>query len=163
MTVLTRIAATAVLGLGLAACTQPQQASGPDIVDTAVAAGTFNTLVAAVDAADLTTALKGDGPLTVFAPTDAAFDKLPEGTVDNLLLPENRGTLVTVLSYHVLSGAVRAADLGTEPSVATTINGLELSVDPTDGVVVDGNARVVTADIEASNGVIHVVDTVLLP
>ncbi|MEM9783115.1 MAG: fasciclin domain-containing protein [Pseudomonadota bacterium] len=165
MNAITRIATTALLAAGLAACAQQEtpQATGPDIVDTAVAAGDFTTLVAAVEAADLTTALKGDGPYTVFAPNDAAFAKLPAGTVETLLLPENRGTLVTLISYHVLDGTVRAGDLGTEPSVATTINGLDLPVDPSSGVVVGGNATVIAADIAASNGVIHVVDTVLMP
>ncbi|MEM6466356.1 MAG: fasciclin domain-containing protein [Pseudomonadota bacterium] len=133
-----------------------------DIVDTAAGAETFSTLVAAVTAADLVETLKSEGPFTVFAPTDEAFAALPEGTVDTLLKPENKDQLVAVLTYHVLPGKVMSGDIaGKELSVAT-VNGEEVDVNATDGVMVD-NATVVAADIEASNGVIHVIDTVILP
>ncbi|MEO1550847.1 MAG: fasciclin domain-containing protein [Pseudomonadota bacterium] len=133
-----------------------------DIVDTAAGTEGFSTLVAAVTAADLVDVLKGEGPFTVFAPTDEAFAALPEGTVETLLKPENKDQLVAVLTYHVLSGKVMSADIaGKELSVAT-VNGEEVDVNATDGVMVD-NATVVAADIEASNGVIHVIDTVILP
>ena len=133
-----------------------------DIVDTAAGAETFSTLVAAVTAADLVETLKSEGPFTVFAPTDEAFAALPEGTVDTLLKPENKDQLVAVLTYHVLPGKVMSGDIaGKELSVAT-VNGEEVDVNATDGVMVY-NATVVAADIEASNGVIHVIDTVILP
>ena len=133
-----------------------------DIVDTAVDAGSFGTLVAAVQAAGLVDTLKGEGPFTVFAPTDAAFAALPEGTVENLLKPENKDQLVAVLTYHVLSGKVMSGDIAGKELSAATVQGSELDIDATDGVTVDG-ANVVTVDIETSNGVIHVVDAVLLP
>lgn len=133
-----------------------------DIVDTAVAAGQFNTLAAALDAADLIPTLKGDGPFTVFAPTDAAFAKLPEGTVASLLEPQNREQLVAILTYHVVPGKVMAKDV-VKLSEATTVNGAKVSVAVTDGKVRINDATVVTADIAASNGVIHIVDTVILP
>ena len=133
-----------------------------DIVDTAVDAGSFGTLVAAVQAAGLVDTLKGEVPFTVFAPTDAAFAALPEGTVENLLKPENKDQLVAVLTYHVLSGKVMSGDIAGKELSAATVQGSELDIDATDGVTVDG-ANVVTVDIETSNGVIHVVDAVLLP
>ena len=133
-----------------------------DIVDTAIDAGSFGTLVAAVQAAGLVETLKGEGPFTVFAPTDAAFAALPDGTVDNLLKPENKDQLVAVLTYHVLAGKVMSGDIAGKELSAATVQGSELDIDATDGVTVDG-ANVVTADIETSNGVIHVVDAVLLP
>jgi uncharacterized surface protein with fasciclin (FAS1) repeats len=133
-----------------------------DIVDTAVDAGSFGTLVAAVQAAGLVDTLKGEGPFTVFAPTDAAFAALPEGTVENLLKPENKDQLVAVLTYHVLSGKVMSGDIAGKELSAATVQGSELDIDATDGVTVDG-ANVVSVDIETSNGVIHVVDAVLLP
>ena len=133
-----------------------------DIVDTAIDAGSFSTLVAAVQAAGLVETLKGEGPFTVFAPTDAAFAALPEGTVENLLKPENKDQLVAVLTYHVLSGKVMSGDIAGKELSSPTVQGSELDIDATDGVTVDG-ANVVTADIETSNGVIHVVDAVLLP
>jgi uncharacterized surface protein with fasciclin (FAS1) repeats len=140
----------------------PAFAADSDIVDTAAGAGTFGTLVAAVQAAGLVDTLKGEGPFTVFAPTDEAFAALPAGTVEDLLKPENKDQLVAVLTYHVLPGKVMAADVaGKELSVAT-VNGAEVAVDGTDGVTV-GGANVVTADIEATNGVIHVIDAVILP
>lgn len=137
-------------------------AKAQDIVDTAVAAGQFNTLVAAVQAAGLVDTLKSEGPFTVFAPTDAAFAALPEGTVKNLLKPENKDQLVAILTYHVVPGAVMAADIAGKKLQVATVQGSELSVDATMGVKVD-NATVVTADIETSNGVIHVIDQVVLP
>lgn len=134
----------------------------PDIVDTAVAAGQFGTLVAAVQAAGLVDTLKGEGPFTVFAPTDAAFDALPEGTVASLLLPENREQLVAVLTYHVVSGKVMAADV-VKLDTAPTVQGQSVSVQAMNGMVMIDEAHVVQADIEAGNGVIHVIDSVLLP
>ncbi len=133
-----------------------------DIVDTAVGAGTFNTLVAAVQAADLVDALKGDGPFTVFAPTDEAFAALPEGTVETLLLPENKDQLVAVLTYHVIPGKVMAGDIAGKQMMVETLQGSSIDVNATNGVMIDG-ASVVTADIEADNGVIHVIDAVILP
>ncbi len=133
-----------------------------DIVDTAVEAGSFNTLVAAVQAAGLVETLKGEGPFTVFAPTDEAFAALPEGTVDNLLKPENKDQLVAILTYHVVSGKVMSGDLAGTTTVAASVQGGELNINATDGVMVN-DANVVSADIETSNGVIHVVDKVLLP
>jgi uncharacterized surface protein with fasciclin (FAS1) repeats len=132
-----------------------------DIVDTAVGAGTFNTLVAAVQAAGLEETLRGEGPFTVFAPTDEAFAALPEGTVETLLMEENLDQLVAILTYHVVPGAVMSGDLS-DGMMATTVQGGEIEIGTTDGVTVNG-ANVVTADIEASNGVIHVIDAVILP
>jgi uncharacterized surface protein with fasciclin (FAS1) repeats len=133
-----------------------------DIVDTAVAAGTFKTLVAAVTAAGLAETLKGPGPFTVFAPTDEAFAKLPAGTVDDLLKPENKDKLVAILTYHVVPGKVMAADLAGKDTMAKTVQGGEVTIKGADGVMVDG-AKVVTADVAADNGVIHVIDTVIMP
>ena len=133
-----------------------------DIVDTAVAAGQFNTLAAALDAADLIAMLKGDGPFTVLAPTDEAFAKLPAGTVESLLKPENRDQLVAILTYHVVSGKVMAKDV-VNLSEAKTVNGSDLSIKVMDGKVRINDATVVAADVATSNGVIHVVDTVILP
>ena len=136
---------------------------GPkDIVDTVVAAGSFSTLVAAVQAAGLVDALKGDGPFTVFAPTDEAFAALPEGTVETLLKPENKEQLVNILTYHVLSGKVMSGDIAGKTIDAKMLNGSTAKVDATMGVKIDG-ANVVSADIETSNGVIHVIDAVILP
>lgn len=133
-----------------------------DIVDTAVAAGSFGTLVAAVQAAGLVDALKGEGPFTVFAPTDAAFAALPAGTVETLLKPENKDQLVNILTYHVLSGKVMSADIAGKALSVEMLNGSTAKVDATSGVKIDA-ANVVTADIETSNGVIHVIDAVILP
>ncbi|WP_298958839.1 fasciclin domain-containing protein [uncultured Roseibium sp.] len=133
-----------------------------DIVDTAVDAGSFGTLVAAVQAAGLVDTLKGEGPFTVFAPTDEAFAKLPEGTVETLLKPENKDQLVAILTYHVVPGKVMSSDIAGKKAEVASVEGSEISVDATDGVKVD-NANVVTADIETSNGVIHVIDTVIMP
>tara|TARA_B110000483_G_scaffold33710_1_gene41001 strand:- start:275 stop:760 length:486 start_codon:yes stop_codon:yes gene_type:complete len=137
-------------------------AKAQDIVDTAIAAGQFGTLVAAVQAADLVDTLKSEGPFTVFAPTDEAFAALPEGTVENLLKPENKDQLIAVLTYHVVSGAVMSGDIAGKKMEVATVQGSDLSIDATMGVKVD-NATVVSADIETSNGVIHVIDQVLLP
>lgn len=133
-----------------------------DIVDTAVDAGSFETLVAAVTAADLVDTLKGEGPFTVFAPTDEAFAKLPEGTLDDLLKPENKDKLASILTYHVVPGKVMSTDIAGKMTNATTVQGQDISVDATDGVKVN-EATVTQADIETSNGVIHVIDTVILP
>lgn len=133
-----------------------------DIVDTAVGAGKFSTLVAAVKAADLVETLKGPGPFTVFAPTDEAFAKLPKGTVEDLLKPQNKAKLVAILTYHVLPSKVMAADIAGKKTDAKTVQGTVIAVDAMAGVKVNG-ATVVTADVAASNGVIHIIDTVLLP
>jgi uncharacterized surface protein with fasciclin (FAS1) repeats len=133
-----------------------------DIVDTAVDAGSFGTLVAAVQAAGLVDTLKGEGPFTVFAPTDEAFAKLPEGTVANLLKPENLAQLQAILTYHVVAGKVMAADV-VKLTSAPTVQGKSVTIAVTeDGVTVD-NAKVIKTDIETSNGVIHVIDSVILP
>ncbi|MGL6043871.1 MAG: fasciclin domain-containing protein, partial [Sandaracinobacteroides sp.] len=131
-------------------------------VDTAVAAGSFSTLVAAVTAAGLVDTLKGAGPFTVFAPSDDAFAKLPAGTVETLVKPENKDQLVKILTLHVLSGKVMAADVMGKKMEPASVQGEALHVDGTDGVKVSG-ATVTTADIECTNGVIHVIDTVIMP
>lgn len=132
-----------------------------DIVDTAFGAGTFNTLVAAVQAAGLEETLRGEGPFTVFAPTDDAFAALPEGTVETLLMEENLDQLVAILTYHVVPGAVMSGDLS-DGMMATTVQGGDIEIGVMDGVTING-ANVVAADIAASNGVIHVIDAVILP
>ncbi|MDO8399430.1 MAG: fasciclin domain-containing protein [Bradyrhizobium sp.] len=144
----------------LTALLAPTLAKAADIVDTAVAAGSFNTLVAAVKAAGLVATLKSKGPYTVFAPNDAAFAKLPPGTVESLL--KNKAKLATILKYHVVPGRVKAADIAGKSLKVKTAAGLPVNVDGTMGVKVN-NANVIQPDIEASNGVIHVIDTVLLP
>lgn len=133
----------------------------PDIVDTAVAAGSFKTLVAAVKAADLVDTLKGAGPFTVFAPTDAAFAQFPAAVIQDLLKPENKGKLQGILTYHVVAGKVLAADV-VKLKAAKSVQGQNLKIDTTDGVKVD-DANVVKTDIQCSNGVIHVIDAVMLP
>ncbi|NAW35335.1 fasciclin domain-containing protein [Halomonas alimentaria] len=133
-----------------------------DIVDTAVEAGQFETLVAAVQAADLVETLKGEGPYTVFAPTDEAFAALPEGTVESLLEEENRDQLQAILTYHVVSGKIMAEDAMAADS-ATTVQGQDLTITTMDGSVMIDDATVIQADIETSNGVIHVIDSVLMP
>ncbi|MFO0611682.1 MAG: fasciclin domain-containing protein [Polyangiaceae bacterium] len=138
-----------------------EKAEKKDIVDTAVSAGSFKTLVAAVKAAGLVDTLKGTGPFTVFAPTDEAFAKLPAGTVEDLLKPENKEKLVKILTYHVVPGKVMAADVGGLKS-AKTVQGGELAIHTEGGVKVD-DANVVKTDIECSNGVIHVIDAVVMP
>ena len=132
-----------------------------DIVDTAVEAGSFTTLVAAVDAAGLVETLKSEGPFTVFAPTDDAFAALPEGTVEELLMPENKDQLTSILTSHVVPGKVMSTDLSDDMQ-AETVQGDTVTIDLDDGVMVDG-ANVTTADIETSNGVIHVIDAVIMP
>jgi len=150
-----------VAGAALAATLLgPTFARAADIVDTAVAAGSFNTLVTAVKAAGLVKTLKGKGPYTVFAPNDAAFAKLPPGTVESLL--KNKAKLATILKYHVVPGRVKAADVAGKSLQVKTAAGLPVNVEGTFGVRVN-DAHVIQPDIEASNGVIHVVDTVLLP
>ncbi len=138
------------------------QAFAADIVDTAVGAGSFKTLVAAVQAAGLVDTLKGAGPFTVFAPTDEAFAKLPAGTVEDLLKPENKDKLVAILTYHVVPGKVMAADVAGKETMAKSVQGGEIKVNGTNGVMVN-DAKVVQADIVADNGVIHVIDAVIMP
>ena len=133
-----------------------------NIVDTAVAAGDFTTLAAALDAAGLVSTLQGDGPFTVFAPTDAAFSKLPAGTIENLLKPENRDQLIAILTYHVVPGKVMASDV-VNLSQATTVNGADVAIEVVGSSVRINDATVVATDVAASNGVIHVIDTVILP
>lgn len=145
-----------------AAATVHVSAEAKDIVDTAVGAGQFNTLVAAVKAAGLVETLKGDGPFTVFAPTDEAFAKLPEGTVESLLKPENKAKLTAILTYHVVAGKVMAADV-VKLSSAKTVQGSEVDIVVSEGNVKVDNANVVKTDIVTSNGVIHVIDSVILP
>ena len=148
---------------GIVAATSPVRAQhAKDIVDTAVAAGSFTTLAKALAAADLVNTLKGPGPFTVFAPTDAAFAKLPAGTLDTLLKPENKAMLQRVLTYHVVAGNVMAADV-VKLSSAKAVSGDLLSIKINGESVMIDNAHVVKADVAASNGVIHVIDTVLLP
>jgi uncharacterized surface protein with fasciclin (FAS1) repeats len=133
-----------------------------DIVDTAVAAGTFKTLAAALGAAGLVDALKGDGPFTVFAPTDEAFAKLPAGTVENLLKPENKDKLVDILTYHVVPGKVEA-EAAMKMSSATALNKKTIKLEVKEGSLYLNESKVTTADIQATNGVIHVIDAVLMP
>ena len=133
-----------------------------DIVDTAVSAGSFQTLVAAVKAAGLVETLKGPGPFTVFAPTDEAFAKLPPGTVEELLKPENKEKLTAILTYHVVPGRLMAAQVAKKESTAT-VNGAVLTIHSEGGAVMVDDARVVKADIECTNGIIHVIDAVVLP
>ena len=133
-----------------------------DIVDTAVSAGSFQTLVAAAKAAGLVETLKGPGPFTVFAPTDEAFAKLPPGTVEELLKPENKEKLTAILTYHVVPGRLMAAQVAKKESTAT-VNGAVLTIHSEGGAVMVDDARVVKADIECTNGIIHVIDAVVLP
>ena len=155
---------TLVVGAAIAATAltaAPLQAQSKDIVDTAVGAGQFKTLAAALQAAGLVATLKGAGPFTVFAPTDAAFAKLPKGTVEDLLKPENKAKLTAILTYHVVPGKVTAADVS-KLTAAKTVQGGSVRVSTMGGVMID-NAHVTTADVAASNGVIHIIDTVLMP
>ncbi len=154
------IAVVGWMTAGTSRAAQPEGAK--DIVQTASSAGQFTTLVAAVQAAGLVETLEGEGPFTVFAPTDAAFAKLPEGTVEELLKPENKDKLVAILTYHVVPGKVTSADIAGKTLEADTVEGQAVSIDATDGVKVN-DATVVSADVMASNGVIHVIDTVLMP
>ena len=150
-----------VLLAGIAGLAMVSNVSAADLVDTAVA-GRFNTLAAAIKAAGLVDALKGPGPFTVFAPTDAAFAKLPPGTLENLLKPENKEQLRKILTYHVVAGEVMAKDVVKLDS-AKTLEGANLTIHAGNGGVMVNNAHVTKTDIAASNGVIHVIDTVLLP
>jgi uncharacterized surface protein with fasciclin (FAS1) repeats len=158
----TKLIVVAAFGLAVMSA----NAFAANIVETAASTGKFNTLLAAAKAAGLVGALSGGGPITVFAPTDAAFAKLPDGTVESLLLPENKAKLVAILKYHVVSGRIYAADV---PTKATHVKTLKTSGDKTIRVLRRGgkvhidNARVIAADIKASNGVIHVINRVLLP
>jgi len=154
-TLLALTAATAMGGTAFA------MSHTKDIVDTAVEAGNFTTLAAALEAAGLVETLKGEGPFTVFAPTDEAFAALPEGTVETLLEPENRDQLTAILTYHVVPGKVMSGDLS-DGMEAETVNGAPVTISTEGGVMVN-DATVTTADIEASNGVIHVIDSVMLP
>ncbi len=140
---------------------QIAESNSEDIVATAAAAGQFNTLAAALKAAGLVETLQGEGPFTVFAPTDEAFAALPEGTVEKLLLPENKDKLVKILTYHVVPGKVMSGDL--ESGMVKTVQGSKVNVKVSDAGVKVGNAKVLKADVPASNGVIHVIDTVILP
>lgn len=155
------IAAAAVLTLGIVAA-QAGKTPQKDIVDTAVAAGSFNTLATALKAAGLIDTLKGKGPFTVFAPNDAAFAKLPAGTVEDLLKPENKAKLVSILTYHVVSGSVSSAEV-VKMTSAKTVEGQSVRISTTAGGVMIDGAKVVGADVMASNGVIHVIDSVILP
>jgi len=153
-----------ILGLALA-LTLPfagAHAETKDIVDVAAGTGAHNTLVTAIKAADLVGTLKGKGPFTVFAPTDAAFAKLPKGTLDDLLKPENKAQLTEILTYHVVPSKIMSGDIKGKKASPKTVEGAALSVDATSGVMVD-EATVTAADVSASNGVIHVIDTVLMP
>lgn len=159
-----RLTLTAVaisIGLALPAASPAGSGGTKDIVETAVAAGSFDTLAAALSAAELVETLKGSGPFTVFAPTDEAFAALPEGTVETLLKPENRDQLTRILTYHVVPGKVMSSDLS-DGMKAATVMGDEVTVS-LDGSVKINGAMVTAADIETSNGVIHVIDSVILP
>lgn len=154
-------AAALVLFLAIGAYARPK-ARPQDIVDTAVAAGSFKTLAAALQAAGLVDTLKGKGPFTVFAPTDEAFAKLPAGTVENLLMPENKAKLVAILTYHVVPGRELASQV-TKMNSARTVSGQSLAISVNGGTVMVDNAKVIKTDIVCCNGVIHVIDSVILP
>lgn len=156
------VAVGILAALTMTAGTRTVDAQSKDIVDTAVAAGSFTTLAKALTAAGLVQTLKGDGPFTVFAPTDEAFAKLPAGTVESLLKPENKAKLQRVLTYHVVAGKVMAADVVKMKS-AKAVSGDMITIATANGGVTVDNAKVVKTDIAASNGVIHVIDTVILP
>jgi len=156
------VAITAALLLATTAIAGHHETKKKDIVDTAVANGSFNTLAAALQAAGLVETLKSDGPFTVFAPTDEAFAKLPDGTVEMLLMPENKDKLVAILTYHVVAGKVTAAEVVKLDS-ATTVNGADVQISVRGESVFVNDSQVVMTDVYASNGVIHVVDTVILP
>ena len=159
---LAKLAAAALVGMALAAGSTMARTADKNIVDTAVMAGQFKTLMTAINAVGLTATLDGPGPFTVFTPTDAAFAKLPAGTVENLLKPENKAKLAAILTYHVVPAAVTAADVA-KLTEAKTVNGEMVTVSAMDGSVMINNAKIITTDIPASNGVIHVIDSVLLP
>jgi uncharacterized surface protein with fasciclin (FAS1) repeats len=156
------MAVIAAAAIGLAVSSVAVRAAEKDIVDTAVGAGQFETLAAALGAAGLVDTLKGEGPFTVFAPTDDAFAKLPAGTVENLLKPENKDQLTAILTYHVVPGKVMAADV-VKLSEAETVNGKKVKIKTEGDTVMINGAKVVSADVAASNGVIHVIDAVILP
>ena len=157
------IVATFIVTLTMGVLVYSSQAGGQkDIVDTAVSAGSFNTLATALTSADLVKTLKGTGPFTVFAPTDEAFAKLPAGTLDDLLKPMNKEKLKGILTYHVVSGKVMAADVVKLKS-AKTVNGQNVTIMVKDGTVMVDNAKVTKTDIMCTNGVIHVIDSVILP
>lgn len=156
------LVASAVVAIGLTMGSVTTHAAQEDIVTKAVSAGQFKTLAAALEAADLVDTLKGSGPFTVFAPTDDAFAKLPAGTVENLLKPENKDQLVAILTYHVVPSKVMAADV-VKLDEAKTVNGKMLSIEKKGDAVMVNDAKVTATDIAASNGVIHVIDTVILP
>ena len=160
--IVTLVALAAVMTALVPSATTTVRAQSKDIVDTAVAAGSFTTLAKALSAADLVGTLKGPGPFTVFAPTDEAFAKLPAGTLETLLKPENKATLQRILTYHVVAGTVMAADVVKLQS-GTAVSGDVFTVAARDGGVTIDASRVVKADIAASNGVIHVIDAVMLP
>jgi uncharacterized surface protein with fasciclin (FAS1) repeats len=155
------LAAVAAMAVVMAVAA-PAKAAEKDIVDTAVAAGTFKTLATALEAAGLVETLKGPGPFTVFAPTDAAFAKLPAGTVEDLLKPENKAKLTAILTYHVVPGKVMAADV-VKLTEAKTVEGGMVRIAVDGGAVMVDEAKVTATDIAASNGVIHVIDSVILP
>ena len=159
-----RMAVAALLFGGLTVLSVKSAGAGEkkDVVDTAISAKEFSTLVKAVKAADLVSTLKGEGPFTVFAPTDQAFSKLPEGTIAELLKPENKKKLQSILTYHVVPGRVMAADV-VKLQQAKTVNGKVLNIQVQGDAVMVNDAKVIKTDIEASNGVIHIIDTVVLP
>lgn len=156
-----KLLAASVLGAALLGASSAAMAK--DIVETAQSAGQFNTLLAAAKAAGLVETLKGSGPYTVFAPTDAAFAALPAGTVDSLLKPENKDKLKAVLTYHVLPGKVMSKDVAGKTADVTTVQGAKVKVDASKGGVMVNDAKVASADIVADNGVIHVIDKVIMP
>ena len=162
MKAILKYSVAALAAVALVAGSSVKAQAPKDIVDTAVAAGSFKTLAAALQAAGLVETLKGKGPFTVFAPTDEAFAKLPKGTVEDLLKPENKAKLTAILTYHVVAGKVMAADV-VKVTSAKTVQGGSVAVKVDGGKVTIDNANVVTTDIAASNGVIHVIDTVLMP
>jgi uncharacterized surface protein with fasciclin (FAS1) repeats len=157
-----RFLSTAMLAAVLTLAAGTARAAEKDLVDTAVSAGSFQTLAKALQAAGLVDTLKGTGPFTVFAPTDEAIAKLPAGTLESLLKPENKATLAAILRYHVVPGRIAASEV-TKMTSAKTANGQELTISSAGGRVKVDAASVVKADVQASNGVIHVIDTVVLP
>jgi uncharacterized surface protein with fasciclin (FAS1) repeats len=157
-----KLAVAAVAAMGLLVGSTAARSAEQNIVDTAISAGQFNTLVTALKAAGLVDTLKGPGPFTVFAPTDAAFAKLPAGTVENLLKPENKAQLTAILTYHVVPGTVMAADV-VKLKEAKTVNGKMIAVKVNGSAVMINDAKVSATDIAATNGVIHVIDSVILP
>lgn len=161
LTALKAMAAVALIALPLSAASAGE--AKKDIVDTAASAGQFNTLVKAIKAAGLVETLKGEGPFTVFAPTDAAFGKLPAETLQSLLKPENKDKLARILTFHVVSGKVMSTDIAGKSTDAATVQGQKLAIDAKGDVVKVADAVVTSADIETSNGVIHVINKVLMP